>query len=133
MPDLVKIPWSQAPIQQPQETSQSSEQLATLQRLYTFLSDASLISDVMERVPILYILLKEAVDRLHRVFGKGKLLQLEALASDDDTVLRVIVKLSKDTETPPALMRKFKQEWWLKNCSQSEASLVFDYEIGNGF
>ena len=82
---------------------------------------------------MLYILLKEAVEQLHRVFGKGKLLQLEALASDDDTVLRVIVKLSKDTAEPAALMRKFKRDWWLKNCSQSEASLVFDYEIGHGF
>jgi hypothetical protein len=87
----------------------------------------------MARVPTLYAVLQQAVDPLHRVFGKGKLLQLQALASDDDTVLRVVVKLSKDTKAPAALMRKFKQEWWLKNCSQSEASLVFDYKIGDGF
>jgi hypothetical protein len=133
MPDLLKIPLSQAGIERPQETSPSSEQLATLRCLYTFLDDDSLITDVMARVPTLYAVLQQAVDPLHRVFGKGKLLQLQALASDDDTVLRVVVKLSKDTKAPAALMRKLKQEWWLKNCSQSEASLVFDYKIGDGF
>jgi hypothetical protein len=118
---------------QPEDMFNSSEQLFNLQRSYTFLSDGFLIADVLAKVPVLYILLKEAVEQLHCVFGQDKLLQLEALASDDDTVLRVMVKLSKDTETPAALMRKFKQDWWLKNCSQTEASLVFDYEIGNGF
>ena len=117
---------------QPGNTFTSSEQLHSLESSYTLLSDGFLIADVLANVPVLYILLQEAVEQLHRVFGKGKLLQLEALASDD-TVLRVIVKLSKDTAEPAALMRKFKRDWWLKNCSQSEASLVFDYEIGNGF
>jgi hypothetical protein len=106
---------------QPEDMFNSSEQLFNLQRSYTFLSDGFLIADVLAKVPVLYILLKEAVEQLHCVFGQ------------DDTVLRVMVKLSKDTETPAALMRKFKQDWWLKNCSQTEASLVFDYEIGNGF
>ena len=119
---------------QPEETLQSmSEQLITLQRSYTFLCEDSLIADALAQVPSLYSLLKAAVEPLRIAFGESKLLQLEALVSDDDTVLRVIVKLSHGIEKPAALMRKFKLDWWFKNCSRSEASLVFDYEIGNGF
>ncbi len=118
---------------EPDENFQSNEQLNNLQRSYTFLTDAAGIAEVLAQVPPLYSLLDAAVESLHVAFGDRKLLLLEALTSDEDTVLRVIVKLSQDTETPAALMRKFKLDWWFKNCSRSEASLVFDYEIGNGF
>ncbi len=119
---------------QPEEPLQSmSEQLITLQRFYTFLSDGSLIADVLMEVPPVYSLLIAAIEPLRIAFGENKLLQLEALASDDDTVLRVIVKLSHGKQKPAALMRKFKLHWWLKHCSRSQASLVFDYEIGDGF
>ena len=118
---------------EPDENSQPDEQLTNLQRSYTFLTDAAGIAEVLAQVPTLYSLLNAAVEPLRVAFGDRKLLLLEALTSDDDTVLRVIVKLSQETETPAALMRKFKLDWWFKNCSLSEASLVFDYEIGNGF
>lgn len=119
---------------QPVETFQwTAEPLTTLQGSYAFLSDGRVIADVLAQVPALYPLLKAAIRPLGAVFGKNKLLQLEALASDDDTVLRVIVKLPHDVEKPAALMRKFKLDWWFKNCSRSGASLIFDYEIGNGF
>jgi hypothetical protein len=118
---------------QPGETFQSNEQLTNLQRSYTFLTDAAGIAEVLAQVPPLYSLLDAAVRPLRVAFGDKNLLLLEALTSDDDTVLRVIVKVSQDVETPEALMRKFKLDWWFKNCSRSEASLVFDYEIGNGF
>jgi hypothetical protein len=118
---------------EPGENFRSNEQLSNLQRSYTFLTDTAGIAEVLAQVPPLYSLLNAAVEPLRVAFGDRKLLLLEALTSDDDTVLRVIVKLSQDTETPAALMRKFKLKWWFKNCSRSEASLVFDYEIGNGF
>jgi hypothetical protein len=44
-----------------------------------------------------------------------------------------MVNLPAETEKPAELMRGFKQDWWFENCSRSEAALVFDYEIGNGF
>jgi hypothetical protein len=115
------------------ENCYSNEQLDNLQRSYTFLTDAAGIAEVLAQVPTLYSLLNVAVEPLGMAFGDRKLLLLEALTSEDDTVLRVIVKLSRDTETPAAQMRKFKREWWFKNCSRSEASLVFDYEISDGF
>ena len=118
---------------EPDEKSQPKEQLTNLQRSYTFLTDAASIAEVLAQLPALYSLLNAAVGPLRVAFGDRKLLLLEALTSDDDAVLRVIVKLSQDTEKPSALMRKFKLDWWFKKCSLSEASLVFDYEIGNGF
>jgi hypothetical protein len=44
-----------------------------------------------------------------------------------------VVKLPPSIEKPAELMRRFKRDWWLGIGSRSEASLVFDYEIGNGF
>jgi hypothetical protein len=109
------------------------EGLADLHRHYAVVTDESLITDVLVMVPALYYLLKEAVQPLRCAFGERKLLQLEALESDEDTVLRVMVKLPSDTPRPAELMHKFKRDWWLTNCSRSQALLVFDYEIGNGF
>lgn len=126
MPDLVKVPYEQL-------GAESTERVLSLQRSYAFLSDVADISVLLARVPSLQVLLEEAVEPLNDIFGQGKFLQLEALTSDDDSVLRVVVKLSKGTPDPAGLMRRFKQEWWLRKCSQSEASLVFDYEIGNAF
>jgi len=144
MPGLVKIPSAsteyQARFQRPSEQIPTveafrwtEETLITLQRSYVFLSDGPLIANVLAQVPALYPLLNAAVKPLCEIFGESKVLQLEALTSDDDTVLRVIVKVSRDIENPAALMRKFKADWWFGNCAHSEASLVFDYEISNGF
>jgi len=109
------------------------EQLINLQRDYTLVSNTSLITDVLADVPTLYSLLQQAVQPLRLTFGERKLLLLEALESDEDTILRVLVKLPSDTTRPAELMRGFKRDWWLKNCSRSQASVVFDYETGNGF
>jgi hypothetical protein len=109
-----------------------NEQLAHLRREYTFGGNASLISEVLADVPALYPLLTEAVSPIQAAFGQEKRLHLEALESDDDKVLRVIIRLPLNTPRAGDLMRQFKQEWWLENCSRSEASLVFDYETGNG-
>jgi hypothetical protein len=104
-----------------------------LQQWYALVSEDCLITAALAEAPSLYRLLKEAVEPLRLAFGERKLLQLEALESDEGNILRVVVKLPFDTERPAALMRRFKQGWWLKNCSRSEASLVFDYETGNGY
>jgi hypothetical protein len=112
---------------------QIHEYLLQVQRWYALVSEGSLITAALAEVPALYLLLKEAVEPLRLAFGERKLLQLEALESDDGGILRVVVKLPSDTETPAALMRGFKQGWWFKNCSRAEGSLVFDYETGNGF
>lgn len=110
-----------------------SELLKNLQKHYAFISSVDTVRDVLSKVPTLYSLLKEAVQPLRRVFGEKKFLHLETLETDEDTTLRVVVKLPSDTTNPAELMRKFKHDWWLANCARSQASLVFDYGIGNGF
>ena len=109
------------------------DQLRKLQEDYVFLSDEPSFTEVLTKLPEVYRLLRNAVEPLRRAFGEKNLFQLESLASDDDTVLRVIVTLPSDTTGPAELMRRFKRSWWLKHCARSEASLVFDYEIADGF
>ncbi len=109
------------------------DQLAHLERDYSLSGDTSVITSVLTEVPALYSLLGEAVEPLERAFGSKKLLQLQTLESDDDTVLRVMVRLPLTTAGVKEKMSRFKHDWWLKNCSRSEALLVFDYELGNGF
>jgi hypothetical protein len=109
-------------------------QLMNIQLDYALVSDERLITEVLADVPTLYSLLKAAVQPLRLTFGETKLLlQIEALESDEDTILRVMVRLPSDTAQPAELMRTFKRDWWLQNCSRSEASLVFDYETGDAF
>ncbi len=109
------------------------DQLLQLRKFYTVLSQDSLIIATLAEFPALFLLLKDAAGPLRRAFGERLLLQLEALQSDEGTILRVVVRLPFGTDRPAELMRNFKRAWWLDNCSRSEASLVFDYETGNGF
>ena len=110
------------------------EQLVQLQQFYAIVSSDSLITETLEDVPALFSLLRDAVEPLRIAFGEKKLLKLEAVeAPDEGNILRVIVQLSTGTARPTDLMRGFKRNWWLNKCVRSQASLVFDYEIGNGF
>ena len=106
-------------------------QLLQLHQFYAVVSQNSLVAETLTDFPALFLLLKEAVEHLNLAFGK-RLLQLEALQSDEGSILRV-VKLPLGTEKPAERMRNFKRAWWFKNCSRSDASLVFDYETGDGF
>ena len=108
------------------------EQVRQLHRNYKLLSEGDIIAEALQQFPTLYALLAEAVEPLRLTFGNDKLRQLEALESDEGIILRVTVQLAADTKSPAELMRSFKRNWWLKNCSRSEASLVFDYETGDG-
>jgi hypothetical protein len=126
MPDLARI----SPLV---GAASPSQQLADLEDCYTLSSAGDSIQNLLVELPTLYTLLMEAVKPLQVVFGGNKLLRIEALESDEDTVLRVMVKLPADTPQPAELMRKFKRDWWFKNSRGSQAFLVFDYEIGNGF
>ncbi len=129
-PHLDPDPYAQ---REPEEGLKSNQQLTNLQRSYTLLSDGPAITDALEDVPALYPLLNDAVQHLRLVFGETSLLQLEALSSEDETFLRVMVKVSRTVERPAELMRKFKLDWWFQNCSRSEAALIFDYEMVNEF
>ena len=110
------------------------EQLVQLQQFYAIKSSDRLIIETLEDVPVLFSLLRDAVEPLRSAFGEKKLLKLEAVeAPDEGRILRVIVRLPAVTPRPADLMRGFKRNWWLNKCARSHASLVFDYEIGNGF
>ena len=128
MPSLKEIPSSSAVLR----SSDARGRLLDLQRHYALVSDESLIAVALEEVPALYALLKDAAEPLRLAFGEGNVLQLEALESDEGIILRVMVILPSRTENGADLMRGFQRSWWLKNCSRAEASLVFDYEIGDG-
>jgi hypothetical protein len=108
-------------------------QVQELRRHYALLSDDAQIGAAFEEVPVLFALLKDAVKPLIAAFGDERLFQLEALESDEGTILRVIVKLPHKIGNITDMMSKFNREWWLDNCARSKASLVFDYEFGDGF
>jgi hypothetical protein len=129
MPSLKEIP---SPPAAP-SSSDVRGNLLDLRRHYAFVGDESLITAALEEVPTLYALLENAAEPLRLAFGQGNLLQLEALESDEGIILRVMVKLPPRTENAPDLMGRFQRSWWFKNCSSAEASLVFDYEISDGF
>ena len=108
-------------------------QLRELRRSYALLSDDKLIATTIRDAPALFSLLTMAIKPLHAAFGEAKLLQLEALESDEGTMLRVIVKLLYRAENAVQMMGEFNRNWWIDNCARSKASLAFDYESGDGF
>ena len=111
----------------------TTHRLHTLKQYYTSISEDDPIMEALGAVPALYFLLQEAVGPLRCAFGEKALLQLEALETDEEgTILRVVVNLPSATDEPAELMRGFKRDWWFQHCSRSQASLVFDYETGNG-
>jgi len=108
-------------------------QVQELRHYYALLSDDAHIGAAFQDVPALFSLLKSAVEPLRSTFGDERLFQLEALESDEGTILRVIAKLPHDIGNAAELMSKFNRDWWVDNCARSKASLVFDYETGDGF
>jgi hypothetical protein len=109
--------------------------MGNLRKLYALAGDDDTTIAALTEWPTLYLLLTDAIEPLRRAFGEKKLLQLEALNFDDEegSILRVLIRLPSDTPRPAELMHRFQEDWWLNNCSRSHASLVFDYETGNGF
>ncbi len=102
-----------------------------LQKDYALIDEESDYEEALQQTPSLYALLREAVAPLKAAFPNEAFFQLEVL-KDDDFMLRVIVRLPAGTVNAAEMMRSFKQNWWFKNCHRSEASLVFDYETGDG-
>ncbi len=123
MPSSMRIPYSSA--------EYLRGQLLQLQHHYALVGDDALVAASLTESPALYSLLEEAVEPLRAAFGENKLLRLEALESDEGSILRVIVQLPCEAENAAELMHRFKSNWWLRNCSRSNASLVFDYETGD--
>jgi hypothetical protein len=105
-------------------------QLRALQQHYTILDDDSAISKLFAMEPELYSLLIEAVEPLRHAFGDKRLIYARIESSDEDSLLKVTVRLPANFgDKPEDALQTFDEEWWLHNCHRSGGALVFDYEM----
>lgn len=116
---------------QPEVSAQAAEWVPMLRTAYALVDKDVLYEDALTETPSLYPLLREAIDPLRKTFPSSTIFRIEAL-KDDDSMLRVIARVPASAADAGERMRRFKENWWIQNCHRSEASLVFDYELGNG-
>jgi hypothetical protein len=127
VPDLVKTPMASPAMPPPQDCE---AQLRALRQHYTILDSNRSVIEFLEQEPALYALLAEAVRHLKDAFGERRIVQVRLQSSDDGSLLKAAVQLPADFgDDPERALQSFDEEWWLKNCSRSGGSLVFDYEI----
>jgi len=116
----------------PQPQKDFTEQLRALYQHYTILDDDHILSKLLATDPALYSLLIEAVEPLRRAFGDKRLIYVRVQSSDEDTILKVTVRLPANFgNNPESALQTFDEEWWLNNCHRSSGALVFDYEMQN--
>jgi len=109
-------------------------QLQALQPHYTILDDDRTFIDLLATEPALHSLLIEAVEPLQHAFGDKRLIYIRILSSDEDSILKVTIRLPANFGVnPESALRAFDDEWWLNNCHRSRGVLVFDYEMQNAF
>jgi hypothetical protein len=114
----------------PQPKKDFAAQLRILHQQYTILSDDRTMIELLEAEPALYSLLIEAVEPLRQAFGDKRLIYIRVLSSDEDSILKVTVRLLANFgDNPEDALQAFDEEWWLKNCHRSGGTLVFDYEM----
>jgi hypothetical protein len=105
-------------------------QVRDLQRYYTILDNDDAISQLLAMEPALYPLLVEAVKPLQHAFGDRRLIYARIQSSDEDNLLKVVVRLPANfCSDPECALEAFDEEWWLNNCHRSGGVLVFDYEM----
>ena len=107
-----------------------TEQLRTLNQHYTILGDDRTIVELLATEPVLYSLLIEAIEPLRQVFGDKHLIYIQVLSSNEDSILKVTVRLPANFGgNPEDALQAFDEMWWLSNCHRSSGTLVFDYEM----
>ena len=107
-----------------------TKDLEALKRHYIFLDDDQTILRFLETQPAISPLLMGAVEPLRNAFGDRRLIYIRTQSSDEDNLLRVVIRLSADFGSDPErALRSFHKEWWLNNCHRSGGTLVFDYEM----
>src|SRR5262245_6258552 len=105
-------------------------QVRDLQRHYTILDDDHTIIGLLEEEPALYSLLVDAVAPLQRAFGDRRLVYIRVQSCDEDSLLKVAIRLPANFgSNPECALQAFDEEWWLNNCHRSGGALVFDYEM----
>jgi hypothetical protein len=105
-------------------------QLCALHQHYTILDDDRVVTGLLEEEPALYSLLIGAVAPLQRAFGDRRLVYIRVQSCDEDSLLKVVVRLPANFGgDPECALQAFDEEWWLNNCHRSGGTLVFDYEM----
>ena len=79
--------------EQPQPNQDFTEQLRALHQHYTILDDDRTIIELLATEPALYSLLIEAVEPLRHAFGDKRLIYIRVQSSDEDSILKVAVRL----------------------------------------
>ena len=116
--------------EQRRPTRDFTPQLQTLHQYYTIMDDDRTVTEFVQEEPELYWLLLEAVDPLRQAFGEKRLIYIRVQTSDEDSILKVAVRLPANFgDDPERVLQAFDEEWWLKNCHRSGGALVFDYEM----
>lgn len=129
-PDVGLIATDEPRDEQPRTYRDLVEQLRTLQQHYVILGGDRPMIEFLEQKPALFSLLIEAVRPLQRAFGEERVFHVRMLHSDDDSLLKVAVRLPADfDDDAEAALRSFDLDWWLGCCHRSGGALVFDYEI----
>jgi len=103
--------------------------LQTLQQFYTPVGAEDQIVNRLAESPALYQLLSEAVGHIHAEFGDAAMLQLKALESDEDVLMKVVIYSALGMAEAEAALGRFDETWWLDNCHRSPSTLVFDYAV----
>ena len=105
-------------------------QLFILHQHYTIVDDDRTFIELLATEPELCSLLIEAVEPLRHTFGDKRLIYIRIQSSDEDSILKVTVRLPTHFgDNPEDALQAFNKEWWLKNCHRSSGALVFDYEM----
>ena len=113
---------------QSQPWCDSRAQLHGLQKYYMIDGPDHLVEQLLESNVTLFALLTEAVQPLKDSFG-DRLLHIRVQTYDDDSLLKVAVRLPAAFAEPEAALQAFDSMWWMKNCHRSTGALLFDYEI----
>jgi hypothetical protein len=114
----------------PQPNIDFTVQLRTLHQHYTILDNDHTVTEILKTEPALYSLLIEAVEPLRHAFGNKRLMYIRIQSSDEDSILKVTVRLPANFgDDPERALQAFDEEWWLNNCHRSGSALVFDYEM----
>jgi hypothetical protein len=114
----------------PQPKKNFAEQLRILHQHYTILSDDRTIIELLAAERALYSLLLDAVAPLRQAFGDKRLIYIRVQSSDEDSILKITVRLPAHFgDDPEGALQAFDEAWWLNNCHRSRGTLVFDYEM----
>lgn len=117
-----------APFAQTPPRRDVSGDICLLQQYYLLADDGPDFVQLLERYSGLSALLAEAVRPLQAAFG-DRLFHLRVQNSDEDSLVRVTVRLPVNYEHPEIALSAFDNSWWLNNCHRSSGILVIDYEI----